>query len=469
MNIFITCSGRASRGLCAVAFIAIAASAGAEPAPLEPLEPVATGGPTTAASDEAAATQPAADATDAPQETSRPFDLLGNERLLGDLWGARPWLGERGISVDLGFTSAFLMNARGGRQTRHAHRWPGRYDLELSVDTEPLGLWRGGKLYARAEGGWADSISDRGYVPSVMALDNNVIGNQEILLAELWYEQSLLDDKLRIRIGRMAPALDFDTNAYANDPTAQFLNAGLNNTQNLPAAFFVYPLGLQIVATPCEWFYAAAGVYDAQSDNVETGFRSAFHRDGWTTSLYEIGLTPTWETPWGKLPGAYRVGLWYDPQTKPRYFNTYGGRRTTAPLRSDDVGFYTSLDQMVWRENPAVDGDDQGLGLFARYGYARGDVNEMEHFWSAGGQYLGLIPTRDSDVLGIGVAQAMLSPGIRYEGRRADRETVLEVYYNIEIFPWLHITPDMQWIFNPGGEDGGREAVVLGFRVQMTF
>ncbi len=430
-----------------------------------------------ARADSPPATQPTADAPGAEaaggvDETpvSRPFDLLGGDRLLGDWWGARTQLEQHGLTVALSMTAAFQISAKGGIQTRHAHRFPGRYDLELTFDTEAAGLWKGGTLYGRAEGGWSDSVSDRGYVGDLFGVNGNGTfnANQEILLAELWYEHVLLDEKLRFRIGRMAPTNDFDTSAYANDASVQFLNGALANTPNLPAAFYEYPLGMQLVVTPCEWFYAAAGVWDAQVTTVETGFRSAFHGEAWTMSLYELGLTPKWETPWGTLPGHYRAGLWYDPQTKPRFFNDLNGRRRTVPMRSDDVGFYSSFDQMVFRENPSTEGDEQGLGVFARYSYARADVNTIEHFWSAGGQYLGLIPTRDQDVLAFGVAQGLLSKGLRYQGGEPNRETVLELYYSCQLLPWLSLTPDVQWILNPGGENG-RDAFVVGLRIQAVF
>ena len=46
-------------------------------------------------------------------------------------------------------------------------------------------------------------------------------------------------------------------------------------------------------------------------------------------------------------------------------------------------------------------------------------------------------------------------------------EKALEMYYGAEIYPWLTISPSIQWIGNPGG--GGRDAVVAGLRLQMSF
>ena len=108
--------------------------------------------------------------------------------------------------------------------------------------------------------------------------------------------------------------------------------------------------------------------------------------------------------------------------------------------------------------------------MFARYGFARGDVNKIEHFWSVGGQSVGLIPGRNKDTLGLAMAQGILSDQFRNElHERADRETVYELYYAYRVTPWCVITPDIQFVTNPGGDKGGRDAFVAGLRVRVSF
>ena len=44
------------------------------------------------------------------------------------------------------------------------------------------------------------------------------------------------------------------------------------------------------------------------------------------------------------------------------------------------------------------------------------------------------------------------------------------MYYNIEVTPWLHVTPDLQVIVNPGGGFRDRDvAIVYGVRAQMSL
>ncbi len=420
-----------------------------------------------AASADETTTLPAADGAEPAVDSQTPSavsDFLAGEYFTGDWWGARTALEDRGIDLHLSLTAIYQHNVRGGLQTRNGHRITGSADLELTLDLEAMHIIDGGVVYAYAESGWGDEIgADR--VGSYFPVNVDAIGDRAIRLIELWYEQTFFDKKARWRVGKLDLTVDFDTNAYANDETSQFLNAALVNTGNIP--FPDYGLGTQLFVSPTDWFYLGLAAADAQADGNETGLNTTFHDSADFFGIFEVGFLPVWSTPWGRLPGGYRFGIWYDPQTKERFFDDRGGRRKRAPTRRDDHGFYATFDQIVYQEKPSDDLDQQGLGLFFRYGYAREDVNEIEHFWSCGAQYRGLIPTRDDDVLAFGFAQGIISDQ-RHAYLGGDRESVYELYYRIEICPWLQVSPDMQYIVNPGAE-GGRDAFVAGCRVQMSF
>lgn len=62
-------------------------------------------------------------------------------------------------------------------------------------------------------------------------------------ITELWYEHALLDDTLRVRLGKMditggfecrGCPVSFDGSLYANDETGQFLNSALVNNPTIP-------------------------------------------------------------------------------------------------------------------------------------------------------------------------------------------------------------------------------------------
>ena len=48
-------------------------------------------------------------------------------------------------------------------------------------------------------------------------------------------------------------------------------------------------------------------------------------------------------------------------------------------------------------------------------------------------------------------------------------EQGVEVYYNIELTLWYHISPDVQVIVDPGGSDRRDVAIVYGLRMQLSF
>lgn len=377
-----------------------------------------------------------------------------------DIW---PGFETMGITLNLSLTSIYQQNARGGLSTRNAHRVTGSFDMELTLDTERMGLWPGGELYAYAESGWSDGI-DR-YVGSLFPVNGDAIGDEPIRLIELWYQQMFLEDKIRLKFGKMDLAVDIDTNAYANWEVTQFLNDALINTGNMPLPD--YGLGVVLSVLPTDWLYVTLAAADAQARGGQTGFNTAFHGSADFFSALEVGFTPVWETSRGRHPGAYRFILWYDPQSKPVFFDDEDGQRRT-PYRRDDTGFAFNMDQLVFKENPSED-DTQGVGVFFRYGYANDQVNEVEHFWSVGAQYQGLLPGWDDDVLAFGFAQGLMSDQLRAVEGWGSRESVYEVYYNAAITRWLHITPDIQYISNPGGDRSNRDAVVLGVRVVVAF
>lgn len=412
------------------------------------------------------ATQPVAEAeSPVPADELEPFlDVLHNRRLTGDWGGVRRDLEDAGIEFSLQLTSLYQHNVHGGLQTHSGHRIVGRADTELTLDLDAMDVLPGATMYVFAQSGWNDGINDD-RVGSLLGVEALSMGDEEIRVVELWYEQRFLDDKLRIKLGKMDVAVDLDANAYANWEVAQFLNAALVNTGNIPLPD--YALGAVLSVEPLDWLYATLVAADAQADGRETGLRTALHGEDYFFGALEIGFLPVWETRWGNLPGGYRFILWYDPQPKEKFFNDLGGRRRTIPMKRDDTGFAFNMDQMIFKEVPDDDGDSQGLGVFFRYGYAHQDVNEIEHFWSIGGQYQGLIPTRDNDVLGFGFAQGIISDAM-HTHVGGDRESVYELYYNAEALPWLHVSPDFQYVVNPGA-DHGRDAFVAGVRVQMTF
>jgi len=93
-------------------------------------------------------------------------------------------------------------------------------------------------------------------------------------------------------------------------------------------------------------------------------------------------------------------------------------------------------------------------------------VNPVEQYYSIGVGGKGLIPTRAKDQYGVGYYVIGLSDTLR---PILSQESGIEMYYNFEVTPWLHISPDLQIIMMPGGNSHYDTAVVWGLRMQMNL
>ncbi len=373
--------------------------------------------------------------------------LWQRETLTDGFWGLNDQLADSGIEVGFGITNVYQANVKGGTSTHSRRgRHSGSYDLELWTDLQNLLGFETGSIYMLVEGGWPDAEGiDELSVGSYFGVNADAIGNQGTVVKGLYYQGPVFNDRLTLRIGKIAFADLFESSAYADDECTQFLNNALIDDPTIP--FPDYSLGVVLNWDITDSWYLMGGVADAQANGRETGFRTAFHDEDYFFYALETGITAG--------NGTYRVGLWNDPQPK------------GSDNKRDDVGVYTSCDWMLHKENADPE-DSQGLGGFFRYGYAPSKKNDITNFFSLGLQYQGLLDGRDEDVLGVGFAHGTFS-NLASSTYTDDHESVLEVYYNAQITPWLSLSPGIQYIANPGGDKTVSDAVVFGLRAQMTF
>ena len=381
------------------------------------------------------------------------------ETLTNGFWGLNDQLENSGIELGFGITSIYQANVKGGTST-HARRGrhSGSYDLELSADLQKLLGFEMASIYMLVEGGWPDAEGiDGSSVGSAFGVNADAIGNEAILVKELYYQGPVFSDVLTMMVGKIDFTGVFDASAYADDECTQFLNAAFVDDPTIP--FPDYSLGVVLNWDITDTWYLMGGVADAQADGRETGFRTTFHDEDYFFYALETGITPELNSANGAMPGAYRVGMWVDGQDKARFSNGKNYR--------DDIGVYVSCDQMLYKENSDPE-DSQGLGVFGRFGYANSDLNPIGNFWSLGLQYQGLLDGRDDDVLGIGFAQGIFSD-YAGAGYTENHENALEVYYNAQVTPWLSLSPSIQHISNTGGDETVKDAVLFGLRAQVTF
>ena len=397
--------------------------------------------------------QNAESVTQKPQSWSKLISAID------DWGGVRPWLGERGITLDLQYSADFLHNTYGGLDTTDAQVFRGLFNLSLTLDTEAMDLWDGGTFFINFQQIHGRDISEE-YVGDIQALNNNDAPDRT-QVAEYWYEQSFFDGKLRTKLGKMDANADF---AYV-DYGLEFINSSAGLVPNIPMP--TYPdgaLGAAVFIEPTDWFYAGAGVYDGQGVGSRWGFETAFHETDTSFTIFELGVRPVFEIAGRRLPGTYRAGGWYHSGS---YEIIEQPRERQAPgAHLGNAGLYLGFDQLLFPENPDVEDDEQGLGAFFQFGYAPSAYNEITQYYGGGLQYTGLIPARDADVIGLGLFHASLSGRLQSLEQRFS-ETAVELFYGFPLTPFFSLKPDLQYIVNPAGD--GRDALVAGVRMEVLF
>ena len=382
--------------------------------------------------------------------------LLQQRRLLDDPSGYRAALEKRGLAVNLFYNHFYAAVIDGGTPSPEEEPHSGSVDIYATADLErALGL-RGAELLLQLKTRFHKSEN-----PRIQALSDPVDdadGNSWFYVVQLWYEQGFFDRRLRLRLGYLDEQVTIDRNAFANSEDKQFSATFLDNNPTVPLAT---GLGGAVQAKPVEWLTLILSLADIENPPRSAGFDTAF--DDWRG--YAVYLETDFELALpgsrGPLPGTYRIGGLRDPRKRQEY-DTGGDAGEPGDKKREDFGAYLNFDQLVFRERV---GDDAGLGVFGRYGYREPDVNKITQFVSAGVQYRGAIPGRDADVLGLAMYGAYLSD--RYNREQPgdlDREIGAELYYSVQLTPWLALTPDFHFIDSPGGRSSDEDVWLFVLR-----
>jgi porin len=419
--------------------------------------------------DSPAATEPAEMPSIIQELPDYSGDLASREYLTGDWGGARTELAQKGILFELDLTQLLQGNAHGGRDTNNAFRYSGSADYYIRLDTARMGLWPGGLFTFHGETKIGDNINPK--VASLMPPNYQGVlpvpdDPGKTTLSEFYFMQAL-SEQFVIMAGKIDGTTVGDQNAFASNQRTQFMNTGLRLN---PILFYSAPytsMAAGAVWLPTDWLQVQTAVVDNDPDGAATttGFNTAFHGRDWLTVLQEYDFT----FDLFDKPGHQRLGWFW---TSREFAKIGGDGRIQFPpitnladleLSADTWGLYYNFDQYLFTE---ADDPEQGMGVFGRFGYG-GEPNFFEQFYSLGISGKGSIPARDRDAWGIGYYHANISDDVSSAGLHSEQGA--EVYYNIEITPWCHLTPDLQVLVDPGGSSRHDVAVVYGLRMQMSF
>jgi porin len=395
------------------------------------------------------------DRPDVPQpETDFNAPWLKWDRATGNWWGQRATLGDHGIDFNAALTADYSRNFHGGIDTaddalRHL------LDVNLTFDLQKLIGMKGGTFYANfqnesGESGTTELTGDfQGF--------DNIDAAGLTQLSEIWYEQICLNDKLRIKLGKIDAASEFAVPATAK----AFLNNSFGGSPNIPMPTYPDPsFGALVAWNATDQFGLAFGAQDGSGqEGIRTGSIGPATLFGKPSDLFMIAEARiSWTCDNGSMPGRLAVGGWRHTGR----FDRLDGNGTEAGAN----GVYTLAEQCVWRVDPQTADDSRGISIFGQYAYADPSVSPAAHHVGLGAVWMGPIQWRPKDSAGLAATGVWFS---NQSGISEDHELAIESFYEIQVMPFISVKPDLQYIMNPSGAAAAKDALVGTLRVTISF
>ncbi len=350
-------------------------------------------------------------------------------------WGERRRLADAGVLLNAQLVLEGFENFQGGRDTGTAAS--STFDLNLTVNTGRAFDWQGGTFYMDVE-------DHAGKDPSSV-LTGDLQGFDKLnslpyfQIFELWYQQTLFDGWLRVKLGK----IDANTEFSVIDDGLRFLNA---STQVAPTilGFPTTPApmpGVNLFFTPDKLWYAGFGAFYTDRSDIFgdfAGHPQSVQPTGFGTFL--IGETGfRWQRSQGQgADGNLKLGIWDHTGT---FTLLQGG------TRKGSSGYYAVIDQTLWRQ--ATKGrQGRGVRVFFESGRTQQAVSVIDWNVTGGINWTGILADRPDDSIGLSANYAHISALARLPH---PYELALEGLYRIQVLRWAFLMPDLQFIVHPGG------------------
>ena len=422
------------------------------------------------------AARPALPGTRALADT--PFRLvLPQGHLLGDWAGTRTRLEERGVTPAVTFVMDALSNPTGGRQ--QGFREASNLNVDLRFDLDKLLGLAGASFDISFSERFGSSLSkeDIGNVFTVQ----QVFGGQTYRLVNAAYTQQLFNDRVEVRVGRIAAGDDFLVspynyafvqNGFDGDPVGIFFNApGMTAYPNAT-------WGGLVKVKPTERMYVMGGLYNGDvSIRANKHHGADWSMDGPLFAIGEVGYQVNGLPGDAGLIGNYKAGVWYDDHEYTDFTTVARGR--TPDLTRGNWGLYALFDQVLVRFGGS--GSNRGFGVTGSVLISPDQsVSLMPFFTTAGVVARGMFASRPTDLAAFGIVYGSFGNDLQDSQRRARQsgttigiqryELALELTYRFRVYrDAVFFQPDLQYIIRPGGTGRIADAFVAGVQVGINL
>jgi porin len=118
--------------------------------------------------------------------------------------------------------------------------------------------------------------------------------------------------------------------------------------------------------------------------------------------------------------------------------------------------------------SPGAEDAAQGIAMFAEAGYANPSIRAANYQIGGGLRWTGPLPSRDSDILGLGTSYIRFSdaPAAGFTKRS---ELTVETFDKLRFNAWFSIQPDLQFIHNPGGVASRADSLAATMQMLVDF
>ncbi len=404
------------------------------------------------------------DATSSPDTPAAPWhgDWHTRSQLTGDWFGARDALAEHGLTFYGDVTQYYQGVAAGGLAQQF--QYGGRGDYLFDLDTGKLGLWEGGRLDLRAETRLGQDCNqiDGAVAPSNFAMALPLLDREVTALTGVQISQDI-SDQCTILVGKLN-LLDGTPESYARGMRLNyFWNTAMQN--NLSRSY-LFPSTLGAGFTVRDEVEPVFNFYlmDTHYTPTTSGFSTLFSNGVLLYGEYRR------RTNWFELPGHCAVCFLYSTAKRtPLDANPYALLKAIAlgeplPVKHSAWTVTSRCDQVLWAD---TQDPNRNWTLNSDVGLTDGNPNPIQWFGNVSLLGNGLIRGRENDTIGIGYYHLGVSNQPILKKYGFGDENGVELFYNVAVRPWFHLTPDLQ-ILDPARREIAT-ALLVGIRGRLSF
>lgn len=363
-----------------------------------------------------------------------------------------------GIKSQNGPAIQFSANSRfdfiGLKNAAHANHYAvhGEADAAISINSDNLGLFRGGEFYAQVMDVFGNRASER-YTGDIQVF-SNIESDSRLFLYQCYYKQTL--GNLILKLGQMDLNAEYSVSGYGSSLINSSFGVIPTISLNMPASIFSYlsaGISFKYIFSP------RVSVQTAFFDGDPGDYYSNRHNLNWHFSRSEGFLNISeihFKTKSNLKQGKYKAGFFYHSKdlSNPLNPNPFG-----------NFGYYFMGDQQLTSEKNTI---KNGLSIFFEFSSASASMNMISRYYAVGFIYRGIFNKMNEDECTLAIASAHLGKTYLIDNTGfLTNETAIELTYKKFLLPNFIIQPDFQYIINCGSTKGN--ATVGLVRTIMVF